>query len=83
MPKCPVCGKPIECECMLDDGTLVHPDCFHEYMDRTYGKNKWRECENDGLDGYYEFTNDGNAWFGTGIFYTEYEPEALAEMDEE
>ena len=76
-PACPVCGNPITFGCMYDEGTLVHEECFKEYMDKKYGE--WRQCEDDGADGYYQFKVDGE-WRGTGIYYTEFEENELKEM---
>ena len=41
-------------------------------MDKKYGKNKWRETDDDGCEGYYEYLENDN-WYGTGIFWTEWE----------
>ena len=86
MPKCPVCGEPIEfgvmwCENYL--GTdLVHEDCFEQYMDDKYGKHRWRMCEDDGEGGYYQYLDEG-VWEGTGIFYTELTQDELNEMEDD
>lgn len=79
--RCPHCGKRL----YFDKGDVVevfdtpdgfiHKECFEEYMNEKYGEGQWRECEDDGMGGYYEFNycGDGETWEGTGIYYTEFE----------
>lgn len=98
MPKCPVCGKPIEFGCMWDPGSLmedtqlIHEECFEQYMNEKYGVGKWMVVDDDGCDGYYVWTDEPGAscdhytgdtiWYGTGIFYTELEESELKEMED-
>jgi hypothetical protein len=55
--------------------------CFTKYMNKTYGKHKWMalgNSEQDEYGGYYIYTSDVVGGFeGTGIYYTEYEPDEL------
>lgn len=80
MTFCNYCGKPVIFG-MTDDyygGCHVHEECFDNYMNKTYGKGKWKPTEDgeeDEYGGYYLFLNDKNEWEGTGIFYTEWEDE--------
>jgi len=46
--------------------------CFSEYMNKRYGKDNWRQTENDGCEGFYQVF-DTDKWYGTGIFWTEWE----------
>lgn len=80
MTFCNYCGKPVIFG-MTDDyygGCHVHEECFDNYMNKTYGKGKWKPTEDgeeDEYGGYYLFLNDKNEWVGTGIYYTEWEDE--------
>ena len=58
--------------CDMDGGLHICNDCFRTYMNKTYGKDLWRETEDDGCEGYYEYY-DADEWHGTGIFWTEWE----------
>ena len=74
---CEVCGKPLTAGMTDDLGSFYCcEDCFEKYMDRTYGRNGWRETEDDGIGGYYEAMGESK-WEreGTGIYYTEWEDE--------
>lgn len=78
MTFCNVCGKPVIFG-MTDDyygGCHVHEECFDNYMNKTYGKGKWKPTEDgeeDEYGGYYLFLNNKGEWEGTGIFYTEWD----------
>ena len=84
MTFCNYCGKPVIFG-MTDDyygGCHVHEECFDNYMNKTYGKGKWKPTEDgeeDEYGGYYLFLNDKNEWKGTGIYYTEWEDDFDAE----
>ena len=84
MTFCNYCGKPVIFG-MTDDyygGCHVHEECFDNYMNKTYGKGKWKPTEDgeeDEYGGYYLFLNDKNEWVGTGIYYTEWEDDFDAE----
>ena len=76
MTFCDYCRKPVIFG-MTDyfEDCHVHEECFDNYMNKTYGKGKWKPTENgeeDEYGGYYIFLNDKNEWEGTGIFYTEW-----------
>lgn len=72
---CNHCGCPI-CECFMDgDSFYSCAECFPEYMDEIYGKDKWRASESDEegeSGGYYDCLED-DEWLDTGIFWTELE----------
>lgn len=77
MTFCDYCRKPVIFG-MTDyfEDCHVHEECFDNYMNKTYGKGKWKPTENgeeDEYGGYYLFLNDKNEWEGTGIFYTEWD----------
>ncbi len=70
---CDECGKLMQDGFCDMDGTLhICNDCFPNYMNKTYGKDMWKETEDDGCEGYYEYL-ENEAWHGTGIFWTEWE----------
>ena len=77
MTFCNYCGKPIIFGMTDDLGDChVHEECFDNYMNKTYGKGKWKSTENgeeDEYGGYYLFLNNKGEWEGTGIFYTQWE----------
>ena len=66
---CQVCGKPMVRGMTDLFDFYAHEECFETAMRETYGT--WRECDDDGLGGYYEHQYDGK-WWPTGIFYTEW-----------
>ena len=76
MTFCDYCGKPVIFGMTDNFGDChIHEECFDNYMNKTYGKGKWKSTENgeeDEYGGYYIFLNDKNEWEGTGIFYTEW-----------
>ena len=76
MTFCDYCGKPVILGMTDDLGDChVHEECFDNYMNKTYGKGKWKPTEDreeDEYGGYYLFLNDKDEWEGTGIFYTEW-----------
>ena len=76
MTFCDYCGKPVIFGMTDDHGDChVHEECFDNYMNKTYGKGKWKSTENgeeDEYGGYYLFLNNKGEWEGTGIFYTEW-----------
>lgn len=73
---CDHCGHPIDEELgffMDGEGFSCHEQCFELYMDETYGKHKWMQVNDDGLDGYYIYSADVvGGYLGTGIFWTSY-----------
>lgn len=76
MTFCDYCNKPVLYGMVGNNECChVHEECFEKYMDKTYGKNKWKPTENgeeEELGSYYLYTIDGNKWYPTGIFYTEW-----------
>jgi len=71
--ECEECGKGIrEGFTDMDGGLICCKECFNSYMDKTHGKNAWRETEDDGCEGYYQYY-ESEKWYGTGIFWTEWE----------
>ena len=68
---CSVCGN-----LMFDGWTDLRslyaccPNCFKDYMDKTYGKDNWRSCELNSEDGYWEIQNSNNEWIDVGYYYT-------------
>lgn len=77
MTFCDYCEKPVIFGMTDDFGDChVHEECFDNYMNKTYGKGKWKPTEDgkeDEYGGYYLFLNDKDEWEGTGIFYTQWE----------
>ena len=79
MRKCAICGKKVTSGMTNECGDFYTHEgkCFEEYMDITYGKNKWMELgngEEDRYGGYYICASDViGGYDGTGIFYTEFE----------
>ncbi len=71
---CDVCGIPYDMGFIACDGDwYCCQSCFNESMDDAYGKDGWRESEDEGeYGGFYEFLNDNEEWEDTGIFYTEW-----------
>ena len=70
---CERCRKLMQDGFCDKEGSLhICNNCFKTYMDKKYGKNKWRETDDDGCEGYYEYLENDN-WYGTGIFWTEWE----------
>ena len=67
---CTHCGKPMV-DGMTDlDAFYTHEECFEDEMDSVF-PGGWRQVEDDGCDGYYEwFDQREGEWCGTGIFYT-------------
>ena len=67
---CTHCGKPM-IDGMTDLNTFyAHEECFEGAMGSTF-PDGWRQVEDDGCDGYYEwFDRWEGKWRGTGIFYT-------------
>ena len=71
---CDKCGIPYDMGFMAGDGDwYCCQSCFETVMDRDYGKDGWRESEDEGeYGGFYEYLNDDGEWEDTGIFYTEW-----------
>lgn len=72
---CDTCGIPYDMGFMVEGGWwYCCQSCFNdELLNDTYGKDKWRETEDEGENGgFYEFLNDDGEWEDTGIFYTEW-----------
>jgi len=69
---CVHCGKPMTAGMTDFVRFYVHEGCFADAMGERYAT--WREVEDDGCDGYYEWYDPReNEWCGTGIFYTEWD----------
>lgn len=70
---CEECGKPFDAGFIAGDGDwYCCEDCFDGAMDQTYGKGKWRPSENEGENGGYYESLDGDEWVDTSIYYTEW-----------
>ena len=70
---CEECGKPYDKGFVAGDGDwYCCEDCFEDAMNKTYGKDKWRGTEEEGCNGGYYESFDGNEWEDTGVFYTEW-----------
>ena len=73
MKFCDLCGEPLYDGMMDPWGSgdrYLHEECFEEYMNRTYGKGRWRSVDDDGEGGFYEAKDDNGNWYGTGAFYS-------------
>ena len=71
---CDHCGIPIDCGYMIDDGSFYScEECFEDIMDKYYGKDGWRDTDEEGeWGGYYEWLKSDGTWEDTGIFWTEW-----------
>ncbi len=71
---CDHCGMPIDEGFMIDDGSFYScEDCFESIMDKYYGKDKWRDTDDEGeWGGYYEWLKNDGTWEDTGIFWTQW-----------
>lgn len=79
MRTCEKCGQEITQGFTTDEGDFYCcEECFEEYMDSTYGKHRWMEINDDGCGGYYISTDDSyvGGYYGTGIYWTEWEDES-------
>ena len=53
------------------DDEYTCEECFETYMNREYGEGNWRQVEDDGWDGFYEYCAPNTTdYVGTGIYYT-------------
>ena len=69
---CNVCGLPMFDGFTDLDGFYCHDGCFEQAMDAEFPAG-WRQVEDDGCDGYYEWYDPREQeWCGTGIFWTEW-----------
>jgi len=70
---CEECGKPFDAGFIAGDGDwYCCEECFDGAMDTTYGKGKWRPSEEEGENGGWYETLDGDEWVDTSIYYTEW-----------
>lgn len=72
---CEICEKGINEGFTNMEGEFVVCDkCFKEYMDKIFGIGLWRQTEDDGRDGFYEYCEPSNKskYYGTGIFWTQW-----------
>lgn len=70
---CEECGKPFDAGFIAGDGDwYCCEDCFDDAMDKTYGKGKWRPTEDEGENGGFYESLDGDEWVDTSIYYTEW-----------
>lgn len=71
---CEVCGIPYDMGFIAGDGDwYCCQSCFQDAMDKDYGKDGWRESEDEGeYGGFYEFLKKNGEWEDTGIYYTEW-----------
>lgn len=70
---CNECGKPFDAGYIAGDGDwYCCEECFEGAMNETYGKGKWRPTEDEGENGGYYESLDGDEWEDTSIFYTEW-----------
>lgn len=71
---CDVCGIPYDMGFMAGDGDwYCCQSCFDKELNDSYGKDGWRESEDEGeYGGYYEYLRPDGEWEDTGIFYTEW-----------
>lgn len=70
---CDRCGKPFDVGYTSEETSMYCcEECFDDYMDETYGKDKWKEVDDDFCNGYYMYLDDTNNWDGTGIYWTEW-----------
>ena len=73
---CEECFKPMIAGMTDESGRFYCcEDCFPKYMDKTHGEGNWKAVDDDGCGGYYIVRGDDGEWYGTGIFYTEWEEE--------
>lgn len=71
---CDMCGKEISDGMTDDQGSFYCcQECFTAYMNRDCGEDGWRDVEDDGCGGYYEVRGEDGKWYGTGIYWTEWE----------
>lgn len=79
---CDKCGRVMnQGFCNIEGDLHICESCFESYMNDTYGIECWRQTENDGCDGFYEYLENKN-WYGTGIFWTEWELNSKKEQNE-
>lgn len=71
---CDVCGIPYDMGFIAGDGDwYCCQSCFEDAMNNDYGKEGWRESEDEGeYGGFYECLNANGEWEDTGIYYTEW-----------
>jgi hypothetical protein len=70
---CEECGKPFDAGFIAGDGDwYCCEECFKPAMDKTYGKGKWRPSEEEGENGGWYESLDGDEWVDTSIYYTEW-----------
>ena len=70
--ECIVCGDHMTEGMTDEDNFYCHEECFDDAMFGEFGT--WRQVEDDGMGGYYEvYEPREDTWFGTGIYYTEWE----------
>ena len=71
---CEVCGKPFDAGYIAGDGDwYCCEECFAPTMDKDYGKEGWRESDEEGeYGGFYEYLNNGDEWEDTSIYWTEW-----------
>ena len=70
---CEECGKPFDAGFIAGDGDwYCCEECFDGAMDTTYGKGKWRPSDEEGENGGWYETLDGDEWIDTSIYYTEW-----------
>lgn len=70
---CEECGKPFDAGFIAGDGDwYCCEECFDGAMDTTYGKGKWRPSEEEGENGGWYESLDGDEWVDTSIYYTEW-----------
>ncbi len=71
---CDACGIPYDMGFIACDGDwYCCQSCFDKELNDAYGKDGWRESEDEGeYGGYYEFLNSNGEWEDTGIYYTEW-----------
>jgi len=69
---CDVCGA-LMADGFVGDDEYVCRGCFEEWMDDRFPAG-WRDCDDDGCGGYYEWYDVRECeWCGTGIYWTEWE----------
>lgn len=71
---CEVCGKPYDAGFIAGDGDWYCCEgCFEKTMNKDYGKGKWRETDDEGVNGgFYEYLDDNGKWEDTGIYWTDW-----------
>jgi len=71
---CEACGIPYDMGFIAGDGEwYCCQNCFESVMDKDYGKDGWRDTDEEGeYGGYYEYRNADGEWIDTGIYYTEW-----------